>query len=255
MHLDRAGRTMTERSAWWRWSPHDVRRTAHLHRTAATLDRVEARRGARRVHGLHLPGGPARRDPPHPAGDEHPVPLQGHPGLGREAPHRAPSVVRIAMAYRRKKSEYYWISYVNHLGKRVRESTGTTKKAKAEMIERARRDQFAFRRRGMVDPEIGTATTFGELIDFWWKNYGTRLKSPTIKGSIEKHLRPALGDLPLSSFTGLALEQLLQSKETELKPRTRNHLRAVVRRMFRVATRAGLWVGANPIDEVSIAEV
>ncbi len=159
------------------------------------------------------------------------------------------------MAYRRKKSEYYWISYVNHLGKRVRESTGTTKKAKAEMIERARRDQFAFRRRGMVDPEIGNATTFGELIDFWWKHYGSRLKSPTIKGSIEKHLRPALGDLPLASFTGLAVEQLLQSKAAVLKPRTRNHLRAVVRRMFRVGTRSGLWVGVNPIDDVAIAEV
>jgi hypothetical protein len=141
------------------------------------------------------------------------------------------------------------------LGKRVRESTGTTKKAKADMIERARRDQHAFRQRGMVDPEVGKATTFGELIDFWWKNYGTRLKSQTIKGSIEKHLRPALGALPLSSFTGLAMEQLLQSKAAELKPRTRNHLRAVVRRMFKVATRGGLWLGANPIDDVAIAEV
>ncbi len=159
------------------------------------------------------------------------------------------------MAFKRKDSEFYWISYVNHLGKRVRESTGTTKKAKAEMIERARRDQFAFRRRGMVDPLVGSATTFGELIDFWWKDYGSRLKSPTIKGSIEKHLRPALGELPLSSFTGLALEQLLRSKATVLKPRTRNHLRAIVRRMFRVGARAGLWVGANPIDDVAIAEV
>lgn len=134
---------------------------------------------------------------------------------------------------------------MNHLGKRVRESTGTTKKAKADMIERARRDQYAFRQRGMVDPEVGKATTFGELIDFRWKNYGSRLKSQTIKGSIEKHLRPALGGLPLSSFTGLAMEQLLPSKAGELKPRTRNHLRAVVRRMFKVATRAGLWVGAR----------
>ena len=159
------------------------------------------------------------------------------------------------MAFRRKDSEFYWISYVDHRGKRIRESTGTTKKAKAEMIERARRDQYAFRRRRMVDPEIGNATTFGELIDWWWKNYGCHLQSPTIKGSIEKHLRPALGDLPLSSFTGLALEQLLQAKATVLKPRSRNHLRAVVRRMFKVATRGGLWVGANPVDDVAIAEV
>jgi hypothetical protein len=84
------------------------------------------------------------------------------------------------MAFKRKDSEFYWISYVNHLGKRVRESTGTTKKAKADMIERARRDQYAFRQRGMVDPEVGRATTFGELIDFWLKNCGSRLKSPTI---------------------------------------------------------------------------
>jgi integrase len=94
--------------------------------------------------------------------------------------------------------------------------------------------------------------TFGELIDWWWDRHGCRLRSSTIKAFLEKHLRKPLGDIALGDVTAERFDRLLASKEKSLSPRSINHLRGTVHRMFSLASKpgAGHWSGANPISSV-----
>lgn len=94
--------------------------------------------------------------------------------------------------------------------------------------------------------------SFGELMDWWWERHGRRLKSPTIRGFIEKHLRAPLGDVPMLQVTAERFDKLLSDKEGELAPKSLNHLRAITHRMFALASLpgVGLWSGPNPIAAV-----
>jgi integrase len=89
---------------------------------------------------------------------------------------------------------------------------------------------------------------------WWWNRHGQRLRAPTNRGFLEKHLRAKLGPVPLHQITAETFDALLTSKKRELAPKSLNHLRAVVHRMFKLAAApgVGLWSGANPIaDEPS----
>src|SRR5919201_2978060 len=81
--------------------------------------------------------------------------------------------------------------------------------------------------------------TFGELMDWWWARHGKRLKSPTIRVFIEKHLRAPLGDVPMLQVTAERFDRLLTDKEGELAPKSLNHLRGIVHRMFALASLPG----------------
>ena len=48
-------------------------------------------------------------------------------------------------------------------------------------------------------------------MDWWWEEYGSRLRSSTIRLFIEKHLRKGLGSLPLPEVT--AAERLRGAAE------------------------------------------
>ncbi len=72
-------------------------------------------------------------------------------------------------------------------------------------------------------------------MDVWHERYGSRLRSQTIKLSVEKHLRPALGNLLLSGAAA-ALPPLLNSKIGKLSPPSLNHLRAYCHRLYAVAS-------------------
>ena len=69
-------------------------------------------------------------------------------------------------------------------------------------------------------PQDRVHVTFGELMDWWWKRHGQRLRSPTIRGFLEKHLRAKLGPLPLHQITAETFDALLTSKERELAPKS-----------------------------------
>jgi integrase len=159
------------------------------------------------------------------------------------------------MSFRRKGSPYYWISYRDHTGRRIRESTKFERKAQADIFERSKRNAIAFARGGLADPDAGKRTTFAELVDWYWDRHGDRLKSTTLKGSIRKHLVPPLGHLPLASISPPLFQETFDRLEDVLAPSSRNHLRAAVRRMFKLASKrgVGLWSGANPIEEVERA--
>src|SRR5882672_12271958 len=68
----------------------------------------------------------------------------------------------------------------------------------AARLEALEREQLARRQReGLAPSADNMRRTFGDLMDLWQERYGSRLRSQTIKLSVEKHLRPALGKLLL----------------------------------------------------------
>jgi integrase len=137
----------------------------------------------------------------------------------------------------------------------AQESSEQTSKAAAEIVERERRQQHAFNRHGLVDPNVNKKMTFGELIDWWRDSYCVRLKSQTILGSIDKHLRPRFGELKLSQIDSSEFEIFLKSMVPEYKPRTPNSLRGVTRRIFNLAIKARKYFGENPMKNVEPLEV
>jgi excisionase family DNA binding protein len=108
-----------------------------------------------------------------------------------------------------------------------------------------------------MDPAAGTAPkmTFAELVTWWWDEYGSRLRSGTILGTINKHLVPELGTLLLTEVTPPRVEGLLVGKEKVLSPKTINTLRGFLLRMFNLAIRRGLWNGINPATRVERRKV
>src|SRR5216684_4688932 len=136
-------------------------------------------------------------------------------------------------------------------GRARRRKARTKPAARLEALERERfgRQQ----REGLAPSADNMRRTFGELMDLWQERYGSRLRSQTIKLSVEKHLRPALGKLLLGGAAA-ALPALLNSKIDELSPSTLNHLRACCHRLYAVASMrsVGWWMNPNPVNRLEL---
>ena len=135
------------------------------------------------------------------------------------------------------------------LGAPSRASTKPAARLEALERERLARQQ----REGLAPSDDNRRRTFGELMDLWHERYGSRLRSQTIKLSVEKHLRPALGKLLLGGAAA-RLPALLNSKIGELSPSTLNHLRAYCHRLYAVASMrsVGWWMLPNPINRLEL---
>jgi integrase len=94
------------------------------------------------------------------------------------------------------------------------------------------------------------------LLDWWWLHRGATLKSPAIRGFIEKHLAELL-ELPLAQVSPVVVERRLHELAEELSPKSRKHLRGYLFSIFELARKAGgPWHGrANPIEDVAPVEV
>jgi len=124
----------------------------------------------------------------------------------------------------------------------------------AARLEALEREQLARRQReGLAPSADNMRRTFGDLMDLWQERYGSRLRSQTIKLSVEKHLRPALGKLRLGGAAA-ALPALLNSKIGELSPSGLNHLRAYCHRLYAVASMrsVGRWMVPNPVNRLEL---
>lgn len=100
-------------------------------------------------------------------------------------------------------------------------------------------------------------TSLRSLIAWWWEQRGKALKSPSVRGFIEKHTGPIL-DQPLRVVTPARLARLLHTElEGVIAPKSRKHLRAYLYNVFEEARRTGgPWHGrANPVDEVPPVKV
>src|SRR2546425_10231499 len=96
-----------------------------------------------------------------------------------------------------KKGGRWWVRYrgAEGRGQGAPERATTKPAARLEALERERlaRQQ----REGLAPSDDNRRRTFGELMNLWDERYGSRLRSQSIKLSVEKHLRPVLGKLLL----------------------------------------------------------
>src|SRR5256885_189931 len=148
-----------------------------------------------------------------------------------------------------KKRGAWWFRFRDATGVwRDRSAKASTKAA--ARLEALAAQQLAYRQRdGLAPSSENMRRTFGELMDLWRERYRRRLRSRTIIPMVEKHLRPALGKLPLGGAAA-ALGPLLASKTDELSPSSLNHLRAYARRLYTVASlpSVGWWARPNPVN-------
>src|SRR5205085_716401 len=100
-------------------------------------------------------------------------------------------------------------------------------------------------------PSDVVGVTFGTLFDHFWKNKGQHLRSPTLKGFLEKHLG-CLRELPAVEITAARFDALLAAKQSDLAPESLNKLRARTSQIFKYAAmQGGPWEGRpNPITAV-----
>jgi len=104
-------------------------------------------------------------------------------------------------------------------------------------------------------PSDGPDLTFAELLDWWWDEYGHRLRARDLKRFADKHLRSTLGTFNLRGVTAPEIEALLQKKADDLAPKSLNHIRGLIHRIFELAIKRGKWIGLNPAAAVERKKV
>ncbi len=152
-----------------------------------------------------------------------------------------------------KKGGRWWLRFKGADG-RWRGAPAKAKTKPAARLEALERERLARQQReGLAPSDDNRRRTFGELMNLWHERYGSRLRSQTIKLSVEKHLRPVLGNLLLGGAAA-ALPPLLNSKIGELSPSSLNHLRAYCHRLYAVASMrsVGWWMGPNPVNRLEL---
>ncbi|MBX7096454.1 MAG: site-specific integrase [Myxococcaceae bacterium] len=162
----------------------------------------------------------------------------------------------IDMASVYRKQNRWWIHYKDGTGRWRDISTKADTKTAAKTMAKELEHKAERQQRGL-DPihDPRSRVTLGEVMDIWWKNYGSKLRSTTINLFAEKHIRKTLGSLALVEVTKDKIETFLSEKAETLAPRSVNHLRAHLRRLFNIAINKGLWLSVNPAKQVAKAKV
>jgi integrase len=124
-------------------------------------------------------------------------------------------------------------------GKRMRRAFyGKTRAEVRDKLDEARQSL----KRGTL-PKAGRLTT-GEWLKRWLETVakpGTRPTTYTrYAGLVDHYLIPALGRIPLERLSPSDVRTMLNSRIDTLSPRSRHHLRAVLRTALKVAMRDGL---------------
>src|SRR5712664_1167864 len=136
---------------------------------------------------------------------------------------------------------------------RQRRTVCATKlEAKTLLRELSRKAEF--QRQGLQAPDAPNRLTFGELLDWYGKNFEAQFRSHGDRHAAEKHLRPTLGDKLLSEVTAARIDEVLsmlaQLEDRPLAPKSLNNLRGFVHGVFSKAIQRGLWNGGNPAAAV-----
>jgi integrase len=96
--------------------------------------------------------------------------------------------------------------------------------------------------------------TFAQLFEWWWKEYGSRLRGDN-EPFARKRLLPALGGFALVEVTAARIEGALQGMSDELAPKSLNGLRGNIHTIFARAIERGVWLGQNPAKAVKRRKV
>ncbi len=87
-------------------------------------------------------------------------------------------------------------------------------------------------------PTSSPHKTFADLAEWWWREHGKNLAShATQRASLDLHLLPALGSLPLVEVTAGKIDGALAVAERTLSAKTVNNLRTLVQGIFSLAIR------------------
>lgn len=112
------------------------------------------------------------------------------------------------------------------------------------------------RQRKGLEPlaEDAPQMTFAQLFEWWWKEYGTRLRGDN-EAFARKRLLLPLGGLAVVEVTAAKIEGALQALSGDLSPKSLNGLRGNVHTIFARAIERGVWQGQNPAKAVKRRKV
>jgi len=146
-----------------------------------------------------------------------------------------------------KRGGTWYARWKDGAGRRRSEKTVCTTRKEAQRLADDL-ERKAERQRHGLEPlhEEAPPMTFGELFDWWLREYAAHQRSDS-EGFYRKRLLPGLARLPLQEVSPARLEGLLQAQTKDgLSPKSVNELRGAVYTLFRRATQRGLWRGLNP---------
>jgi integrase len=149
-----------------------------------------------------------------------------------------------------RRGDAWVIKWKNGAGRWVQLRTTCRTKLETQELARELERKAEFQRLGLEAVDRPTTMTFGELLDWYAENFGTRLRSKGDRISADKHLRPALGHMLLVEVTAPRIDEILTTCGDELSPKSVNNLRAFARTVFAKAIQRQLWKGTNPVDAV-----
>ena len=145
-----------------------------------------------------------------------------------------------------KKNGRWYIRFRDGRGVWRDRATEARNKAEARRLSsdlerRCERQRLGLEQLPGTNPEM----TFGAGMDLWYEDIGRHLRSQTIWSFMQKHLRPDLGELPLTDAAD-ALGSVVRARKGDLAPETLNHLRAAAHRVYAHLKREGIWTHDNP---------
>ncbi|WP_417042899.1 tyrosine-type recombinase/integrase [Dysosmobacter sp.] len=136
-------------------------------------------------------------------------------------------------------------------------------RTKKECLEKLRALRASYEAPEKKERSIGPGMTFGEWMDFWYRNYCRPGLRPNTQGAYEamiyKHILPALGQIPLGKLSQLDLQQFYTQLKTSgrltrqelygpsLSDRTVRSCHANCRAALDKAVEEGL-IATNPAD-------
>ena len=149
-----------------------------------------------------------------------------------------------------RRGRTFYARWKDSTGRQRRSATACTSKKDAQRFAEDLERKAERQRRGLEPREQAPAEmTFGDLFDWWMREYGSQLRGE-FEGFLRKRLVCRLEGIPIQGITSARIEGLLQSQSGELAPKSLNELRGYVSTIFARAAERGLWHGDNPASAV-----
>ncbi|HEV8039080.1 MAG TPA: site-specific integrase [Bryobacteraceae bacterium] len=143
--------------------------------------------------------------------------------------------------YRRKEAGVWYVDFFAN-GKRVQESTGSRNKREAE--------KYLALRVSEVQRGVYVKLVHVPLPELWERYFAyarTHKRSWERDVQMFRNLENFLGTATLTSITPLRVEEYQQHRNREVAPATVNRETALLKHMFNMAERWGLYQGTNPV--------
>ncbi|MDO8136760.1 MAG: site-specific integrase [Candidatus Brocadiales bacterium] len=144
-----------------------------------------------------------------------------------------------------RRGTVYWIRYAGPDGRIARESARTRSMKQAEALLLKRKGEIA---EGKCPVRLTRSYTFQELAREY-ATWASRQRFFKTKKYFIRQLAERFGNLPLNSFTSLAVEKYQTEALKEVKPSTANRRVTCLKHMFTKAHEWG-WVGDDTLKRV-----